>query len=129
MCDCIRNLYLILGNFNNGEQQNTSKQTKTHIHLKKTKYIPSLFVISCQNMQFYFLIFFFIYKGILLFTGVGTKYQPCTGWHIPHAAILLVHNHACLNWKMILYKINIMFVINTFIDYSNIFLHVTSLDF
>lgn len=59
MCDCIRNLYLILGNFNNGEQQNTSKQTKTHIHLKKkTKYILSVFVISCQNMQFYFLIFF-----------------------------------------------------------------------
>lgn len=47
----------------------------------------------------------------------------------PHAAILLVYNHACLNWKMILSKINIMFVINTFIDYSNIFLHVTSLDF
>lgn len=84
MCDCIRNLYLILGNFNNGEQQNTSKQTKTHIHLKKKnpKYILSVFVISCQNMQFYFLIFFYICKGILLFTGVGAKYQPCTGWHI-----------------------------------------------
>lgn len=76
MCDCIRNLYLILGNFNNGEQQNTSKQTKTHIHLKKTKYILSLFVISCQNMQFYFLIFFIYVKEFYCLLVLALSTSP-----------------------------------------------------
>lgn len=41
---------------NNKTHQNKLKHT--FIKKKKTKYILSVFVISCQNMQFYFLIFF-----------------------------------------------------------------------